>query len=205
MALEQLVVDIDCTLADTRPAYFRTLTPLFSSQGTDWQELMAKYRYSSYVPEWQSPEAQAWVERFRTDQETQENLPVYPGAQEGMIELQKIVGVYAYLSARPEDVRDATRRWIQKNRFPDKPLILKPKSRRENDSEWKARRLIGLYERNQASGIVDDDRNLGRILMEMEYLGTVFALECIEQPHERIISCRDWKEVIQKVKERSLR
>jgi len=202
MDLERLVVDIDCTLSDTRQAYFRALTPLFSPPGTDWKELMERYRYSTNVPEWQTPEAQAWIERFRNDPQAQEDLLVYPGAQEGIIELQTVIGLYAYLSARPGTVREATRRWIEKNKFPSKPLILKPEQCRENDSEWKARQLMQLYERNQVSGIIDDDRNLGEILIAKRYQGTVFVLEGIAPPHERIIPCRNWIEVVEKVKER---
>ena len=62
-----------------------------------------RYHLCQHVPYWQGQdEVSAWMHAQRTNDSLQAELPLLPGALEGVKALQQLVPVVAYITVRPQ-------------------------------------------------------------------------------------------------------
>lgn len=191
-----LALDIDETLSDTNIYWFTKLSELFGCpEGLSPREIAAKYRYSQRVPYWQTPEAHAWMEEARHGNELQVDLPLIGNAKQMVERINGILPIVAYVTARPESVREGTLRWLATHGFPTAPLIMKPLDiPTEEGVAWKANLLATRYP--EIIGIVDDHPGLMDEL-PADYPGTIFLYNYTGPVREelQVIACPTWEDV----------
>mmetsp|Transcript_65462 Transcript_65462/g.77486 ORF Transcript_65462/g.77486 Transcript_65462/m.77486 type:complete len:223 (+) Transcript_65462:38-706(+) len=197
-----LVIDIDETLSATNVTWFQRCVDLFGNpEGLTVSELISKYHLAQFNPAWQSDEAKAWMHRQRNSPEAQDNLPLIPGAVQGVRNLAKITSVVAYLTVRPESVNNNTIKWLMKNDFPKLPVVAKPDSVPfEEGNQWKARTLHDLWP--EVVGIVDDNPKLPTFA-GAGYPGDIylFGRGEVESGYEWAIPCKTWQCVVKRIEE----
>jgi hypothetical protein len=191
-----LALDIDETLSDTNIFWFTKLSELFGNpESLSPREIATKYRYSQQVPYWQTPEALTWMEEARHGNELQVELPLIEDAKHNVARINTIVPIVAYVTARPEVVREGTLRWLATHGFPEAPLIMKPLDvQTEAGVAWKAQLLAERYP--DILGIVDDHPGLMDAL-PADYQGTVFLYnyEGPVRTNLHIVACPTWEAV----------
>jgi len=197
-----VALDIDETLSWTLGSWMKELQSLFGNpENLSIPDLIAKYRYSQNVPYWQTPEALEWMESKRNDNDFQTEIGLMPGALEGVLELNKIIPIKAYLTIRPEGVCDGTQKWLKKHGFPDAEIIARPNHIPHTDgNEWKAVKLLKLYP--EIAGIVDDNAGLIKFLPK-DYKGYIFLYTHKNVPTDSppsVYACPDWKSVVSKAR-----
>ena len=222
-----IVLDIDETLAATNVAWFERCVQLFGNpeKDLDVPKLIQKYHLAQYNPAWQSQDAQDWMHEQRTAPEAQDNLPLIPGAVEGVNALLRlnnnknhhndndssddtrpttndvVVNIVGYLTVRPASVHVNTMKWLKGNGFPDRPVVSKPDSSAfEVGTRWKAQALHTLFP--FVSGIVDDNPKVAKFVGS-HYQGKVYLFgkgrEDIENDFQWAIPCKTWKDVVRNV------
>ena len=110
-----MALDIDDTLSFTNLAWFQRLVQLFGNPtGLSTLELVEKYHLAQHVPFWQTAEAKEGMQRQRDSPEAQDNLPLIPGALEGVRALleEAKTPIVAYITVRPSSVNPNTIRWL---------------------------------------------------------------------------------------------
>ncbi len=197
-----LALDIDDTLCHTHIHWARELHTTFGAPHA-WEKIAFEYKWIEDYPHWKGHDGVlAWMDRARTSNEVQEEFPLIENANHMVEKIQKIVPIVAYVTARPESVREGTLRWLKKHGFPDVPLIMKPESHAFSEgSVWKATLLHELYPKVQA--IVDDRPSLIRAF-PAGYQGTVFLYNRERNDDRsdiRVIKCEDWEDVYLRVQE----
>lgn len=200
-----LALDIDETLSDTNIFWFTKLSELFGSpEGLSPREIAAKYRYSQNVPYWQTGEALAWMEAARHGNEIQTILPLIEDALHTVEAIHRIVPIVAYVTARPESVREGTLTWLRTHGFPEAPLIMKPQDIPTDEGvRWKAAILTEQYP--HIMGIVDDHPGLVEALPPL-YAGTVFLYN-FNSPvvtNLSVVVCPLWSDVYAAVQQQYL-
>lgn len=198
-----IALDIDETLSSTLGSWLGEMQKLFGNpENLTLYELITKYRLAQNVPYWQTPEAFEWMESKRNDSEYQTIFEPMPGAIDGVLGLNKIIPIYAYLTVRPEGVYDGTKKWLKKHGFPDAEIIARPNHIPHTDgNQWKAGRLLKLFP--EVIGIVDDNAGLLKFLPK-SYKGHVFLYSHKDIPPDspvNVYACPDWESVVQKAKE----
>ena len=197
------VLDIDETLAATNVAWFDRCARLFGNpDGLSVLALIDKYHLAQHNPAWQTNEAQSWMQEQRQEPEAQDNLPLIPGALEGVQELWNwnpslFVG---YLTVRPEKVTANTIQWLQENGFPDLPVVAKPNEIPfEQGNQWKAQALHDLFP--YVTGIVDDNPKVPTFA-GAEYNGQIllFGRDKVEEAYHWAIPCKTWPVVVKTMK-----
>jgi len=200
ITLKGIALDIDETLCATNHFWIESLTERFGNpHGLSREEIVVRYRYTQNVPFWQESEALEWMEHARTSDELQEKLPLTEDANHIVNELQKVVPISAYITARPEEVRNGTQRWLTQHGFPKAPLIMRPSGATYTDgNKWKAGVLAVLYPK--VWGIIDDNPGLIEHLPE-DYKGTIFLYDHIGVEREgiRIVPIEKWDDVLNAV------
>ncbi len=180
---QALAWDIDGTLAVGEAYWHQLLCERFGNPaGLTFEEALAKYRYLQLVPQWNNPEAHAFMHELATSAETHLNLPVMPGALEAVkkIHTQKYV-TGCYLTARLETMEECSAAWGKNNGFPHAPVFARPADVAVTDSaRWKAEVLEFLYP--EIVGIVDNDRHLPRHF-DPGYQGRLWIIHSTENPH----------------------
>jgi hypothetical protein len=195
-----LLLDVDNTLSATRVVYFQTLMQEHSNpEGLTLEELRAKYRQSSRVPYWSDEKAQAIMLKLKDDPAMHANLDILTNAYESIKEINEVLPIAAYLSARPESLAEATQSWVSKHDLPQAEIVLMP-NYITNHSAWKSEVLEFLWP--EVLGIVDDD--LGLITeLRPEYKGHLFVYDYAGQEDREgfnIHHCADWTAVAAKIK-----
>ena len=196
-----IALDIDETLSWTLGHWVQEMQERFGNpENLSVHDLIAKYRYTQNVPYWQTSEAEAWMESMRGSNSYQTEFAPMHGATEGVQELHSIIPVIAYVTIRPETVRDGTIVWLKKHGFPTAEIIARPVDIPHADgNKWKAEKLVELYPRVQ--GVVDDNAGLLKFLPP-DYKGHVFLYTHTtipDTPLENVYACPDWKSVVQQV------
>lgn len=196
-----LVLDIDETLSWTIGYWVEKMQIKFGNpEGLSVGELVKKYRYVQKVPYWQTEEAQQWITEAVYSDSLQEELPLIENANHVVRKIEEIVPVVGYITVRPQEVINGTRRWFAKYQFPKVDIFGRPSTVDHKDgNKWKAKVLVFLYP--EVMGIIDDNPSLVENL-PTNYEGTVFLYDAEQTPQTdiRIIPCRNWDEVHEQVR-----
>lgn len=194
ITVEGIALDLDETVAGTNRHWVTVLSELFGNpHGWSPDRIIAQYRRIQDVPWWQTPEALAWMEEAQHSDELQRLLPIIENARHVVERLHETVPIAAYITARPECVREGTEWWLAEHEFPQAPLIMRPTELRGGNA-WKARLLTMLYP--AIRGIIDDNPRLIEYLPE-SYQGTVFLYGHAEFRHPalRVVAVPTWADV----------
>lgn len=204
--IQGLALDIDETLSFTIGYMVEKLMEgLGNPENLTVEEIIKKYKHTDKIPYWQGEKADVILESIRNSNEVQGNLPLINNSGDTVNKINKIVQIVAYITVRPKVIYEGTKRWLQKNSFPEANLVTKPdKILRKGGNEWKAKVLEYLYP--EVLGIVDDNPDLAKYLSK-NYKGTVFLYNNTEILNKdiRVISCKDWKTVLLNVEKFQLK
>ncbi len=196
-----LALDIDGTLADSVRYYFTKTYQHFGPKDKTVEELMIEYDSTWLVPEWQNDEIQFWIKQTIVSNEIQERFDVINNAHKYVQQINDIIPVAAYVSARPENVRAGTKKWLDHYGFPEAEIVLRPDKVNDKDSiEWKTGVLKKMYP--HILGIVDDSIAL---IDELNgYQGTLFLYGHSMLPTTDLdtLACPNWEHVYQEVKKK---
>lgn len=192
-----LALDVDETLSWTIHYWMEQMQQRFGNpENLSVEAMIAKYRYAQHVPYWQGEEVETWLEKMRHSDEMQEDLMLVKGADLAVAEINKIIPIKAYITARPETVEKGTIKWLRANNFPEADVITKPVGIPYTEgNRWKAGVLTMLHP--QILGIVDDNVNLIRYLPD-SYRGRVFLFDNPKEAGDgqRFLAGKTWPEII---------
>jgi len=167
-----LVLDIDETISWTQPHLVRELLKLFGNpRNLSVEEACESMVRTRELP-FEKPEAAIkWIVRALNSEERTEEYPIVEGSEKAVERIDHIIPIVGYLTLRKTLVRDATKRWLKKHGFPDKPVITRPNNSKTGEGmKWKARTLAYLYP--QVIGIIDDNPDILDYLPS-SYEGTI--------------------------------
>jgi hypothetical protein len=155
-----IVLDVDDVVAATRAPRFELIAAKHGlPPGMTVAALMARYQWVEDVPEWQTPQARADMDRLRESAEHHGSLQPLAGALAGVTELDRIVQVVAYVTNRPAHMRASTVQWLRRHGFPAAPVVTRPaKAPSGPAADWKVDALAHLHP--HVLGIVDDNAGL---------------------------------------------
>jgi hypothetical protein len=199
--IKGLAVDVDDTLSLTFECLVDELSKkMGNSENLPKEEMFLKYRSTWNVPDWRNEKAEEIVHKIITSDELQKDLPLIENANNLVLKVNKVIPVVAYITARPNKIRNGTEFWLKKYGFVKACLIMKFKNKKRGMSNrWKAGVLKYLYP--EVQGIVDD--NLGLInALGKGYKGRVFLYkgsDC-KRKYNYVVLCKDWDDVLDKVK-----
>lgn len=195
-----LALDIDNVLSDTQVDIFNIMYSRFGySNGTQVEELRIKYRYIQNVPIWQNSEAKQYLKDLVLSNQFYVNIATIKDADRIVQKINKISPILCYITARPNKVIPATKKWLRKNKFPKAPIISRPDNLELHlRGEWKAKVLEYLYP--EISSIIDDDPEILDYLPEI-YKGQIYLYNHPSPPQTKInvIPCRTWRDVYLKI------
>lgn len=195
-----LAVDIDETLSWTMGHWVERMMEKFGNpENLSVKEIIEKYRYTQNVPYWQEPAALAWVRENINSNEVQKELPLIEDADFYLKKIDKIIPITAYITIRPEAVREGTEHWLKKHDFPPAPIIYKPNEVAHHDgNKWKAEVLQDLYPR--VLGLIDDNAKLLDFLPAV-YSGKIFLYDHHDNfGRSNVIACQNWLTVYKEIK-----
>ncbi|MES2437392.1 MAG: hypothetical protein V4519_05280 [Patescibacteria group bacterium] len=201
LGITGLALDIDETLSHTSKIWIADMHKSFGSrEGLTAEEMVQKYRYPNDVPYWLEQEHLDWMNRTMGSDEINESLPIIENAHSVVQRINTIVPIVAYITARPESVRESTKRWLTKHNFPEAPVILRPPEFHIRDAnKWKAGVLHYLYP--QVQGIIDDNQKLERD-MTPDYKGTIYLynLNSCNRTDINVVCCPTWEDAYESIK-----
>jgi hypothetical protein len=199
--IKGLALDVDETLSFTIGYMVDELTrKIGNPENLTAREIFLKYRVTQNVPCWQNDKSEKIVDEIINSDNLQKDLPLIENANQVVSEVNKIVPIVAYITARPSCIRNGTEFWLKKHGFVKAAIILRPKSiDKRKGNIWKTKVLKYLYP--EVQGIVDDNPNLVRRFRH-KYKGKVFLYEHLdfEETKVNVIPCKNWPEVLEKVK-----
>ena len=200
---EWIALDIDETLSRTIWYLVSEMQKKFwNPENLSAEKLIAKYRYTQHVPYWQSDEAKQRIHDEIHSSALQEELPMIEWAKQFVNKINKIIPITAYITVRPTVVFEWTKKRLQKNWFPQAPIIMKPESiKKEQGNEWKAKVLEKLYPK--ILGIIDDnDWLVDYIGHEYKWSIFLYSHNSIKQEHKNknVIACKSRHDVYNEIK-----
>lgn len=207
--LEGIALDIDETLADSNTHWFQSMHKHYPLEDADINRVMAEYKFIEEVPGWGTREAYAHMESLMHSEEFNETVPLIENANHTVNSIHKILPVLAYITARPQTVIDATKRWLDKHGFPHAEIICRPSDTKATHTDlndrnaWKAQVLTKLYP--QISGIIDDNKGLAHELQKLNYKGVLYLYgkESDEFSNNRhVVVCPTWNSVLENINAR---
>jgi 5'(3')-deoxyribonucleotidase len=198
-----LALDIDETLSITARYWMKELHKKFGNpENLSVDELVKKYKYTHEIPYWMEEEHTQWIEDAMHSTEINESLELIENANHSVNKIHTILPIVAYISARPESIRDVTKQWLNKHDFPQADIILRPRDVDPNKSNtWKAAVLEEVYP--EVIGIVDDNIGLAKKL-SATYKGTLYLydIDKCERNDIDIICCKTWNDVYTQISKR---
>jgi hypothetical protein len=198
-----LALDVDDTLAATGAYWAKKLHEKFGSEeNLTLEETLEKYVLPTNVPYWMQGEPLAWMDSMVLSNEFTETLPLTENVHAMVQKINTIVPVVAYITARPEIVRDGTMRWLKKHNFPDAPLVLRSTDTPlHGASVWKSKILHELYP--HVTGIIDDNINLAMALPD-DYKGTLYLynVKTCDRKNIDVVCTKTWDDVYLRIQER---
>ncbi len=190
-----LVLDIDETLSWTSGFWMQQMLDLFGNpEGLTLKEMVGKYKYVQNVPHFNTAQAQEWIADAIKTTGYREEMPLVENSHHFVNQINKIIPIVGYVTARPTNVLDVTKSWLAKHKFPDEPVIARPGNViHDNGTKWKAGVL--KYLSPQVVGIVDDNPELVEHLNG--YKGIVYLYDNEESlgGKIRVIPCKTWPDV----------
>lgn len=201
--IKGLALDLDETLSFTALHWVTQLSEKFGNpDNLSPHEVLSKYRLIQNYPVWQTAEAFAWMEWARNSNDLQKELPLIENSNHIVNKISKIVPIACYLTARPYEVKEGTKHWLEKHGLPKADVLTMPEGMtyEEATSSWKPKVLEKLYP--QVLGIVDDNISLLEHLPK-DYKGYVFIYDYsnFQSEQKNVFSCPTWEDVLEKVKE----
>jgi len=202
--IKGLALDIDNTLSDTSIVWVEEIASVLGNpEGLTMEEFTRKYSYGRGVSYWAEEDYERVSVTLRQSNKFYEDLPLIENANKQVEEINKIVPIVAYITARNMGVIESTENWLKKHNFPKSKIICRPDEIGIMDQfEWKAKLLEKMYP--NVSGIVDDSIGLVEALSR-NYKGTVFLYnhDGVDKIREdiKVVVCKDWNEVLKKIKE----
>lgn len=203
-----ICLDIDDTIAATNVFYAEKYSKMFGSpQGLSPQEIIDKYRYAMKVPNWSSRHMQDTIDKdFKTGNHIDLTSPTLH-ARESISKIEEIVPISFYLTGRPDKFYTQTEKWLIRNDFPTREIIMQPDESVfeevgiTNTHKWKAQLLDFLHP--EVLGIIDDNYDLIKEISP-KYKGSVFLYSHgkSDNNQQNIIHCPDWKDVIREASDR---
>ena len=197
-----IALDIDDTLAVSGDYWIIGLQENFGNpENLSIDEIKEKYRYSYNAPYWNNPAVRNWEKTTRYDHNWHLKLPLIKNANHIVEEINKIVPIAIYLTARPKSIMPATKEWLEKYNFPKAPILYRPKDVKLPLSlAWKAKVLEYLYP--QIVAMVDDHPQLAKDLSS-KYPGTLYLYDYHDQAPRsdiNIVPCKSWQEILEKLR-----
>ncbi len=199
-----LALDIDDTLSKTNIAIIEGLQKTFGNpSGMDPMEILKSFSHHSEIPYWEAPEHKIWKKELVNGNEFYEDLLLIENANHFVNKINAIIPISCYLTARPDNVADTTKIWLQKHGFPDRPIIAKPQNIEFHSANaWKAKKLVEYA--STIIGIVDDNSHLIAEL-PADYSGTIFLYD--QHGHRaydqkttvKVIPCNNWESVYEQI------
>jgi phosphoglycolate phosphatase-like HAD superfamily hydrolase len=152
-----IALDIDDTLSDSLHFYMSEILKKFGvPKNMSVDDIIQKYKFTALVPEWQTPEIEAWIVEKSRSNDFQEMITVMPGAVEAVQAIHQVVPVRMYITSRPSLVVEGTKRWLEKHGFPEAEVVTRPESKTKIDGNaWKSQILQERYP--SIGAIVDDN------------------------------------------------
>lgn len=189
-----IALDIDETLSSTCHVWYSAmLQELGNPENRTLESLIEEFIQNGEIRYWEVEKQNEWIEKNYSDNRIYENIPLIENANHVVEKIDTLIPISCYMTARPEAVRTATKQWLDRHGFPDRPLIMKPNELGiHGHNEWKAKILEQYYP--TVRGIIDDNPLLIEALPE-NYNGTVFLYGKKEYTHEtliNIIPCKNW-------------
>ncbi len=196
-----LVIDLDETLSWTVHYMAGELAKLYGNpQNLSVDELRERL-VARDIPFWNVEEVRKWGVQALESEEMTEEYPIIEGSDKAVERVDHVIPVVGYLTLRPTSVRNATRRWLKKHSFPDRPVITRPNNLKlEEGMKWKADTLASLYP--QVIGLIDDTLDIFNYLPS-SYEGVIFLYGKTDYPRSdlNIIPCKTWDDVYRRVVE----
>jgi predicted secreted acid phosphatase len=191
-----LAVDIDETISDTSTYWFEEAIKKFGKPNNKTtKEIIDEYVLIQNIPFWNKLEIESWLLDARKNLDFHSKpLPII-GALDTLKEIDKKIKIVAYITARPEFLRETTINWLEKHGFPKADLIHMPNKNEHSESNlWKANVLEYLYP--QVSGIIDDNPLLVKEISET-YQGDIYLIrnKKLKRYNSNIYPCENWNEV----------
>jgi len=199
-ALVGILLDIDNTLTRTSWSFFSGIAERFGvPAGETVEGLYNRYHYSWRVPHWQTDETARWASEQEWSNEFHAKMEAINGASDGVTALSKIVPVSAYVTTRPESMREVTAEWLSRHGFPDAPMMMRPSDiLPKAGNQWKVEQIKACLP--NTFGLVDDHADIVRGLSN-GYGGRVFHFSANQfvADSPKILPCSDWGEVVRVV------
>lgn len=193
--VRRIAIDLDGTSSDTAACWAEKLFTKFPVPNTTPEQLLAKHRLASLVPDWQLPEPAAYVAQLRVCPDTHREYRPIPGAVEGARFFAERIEI-EYLTMRPRCVLDATAWWLDHHGFPQAEIVACPDAIDFRDrAAWKAQQLHDRYP--SLIGIVEDETKVVHALPK-GYRGAVLLFSHDQTPRDdiQVIPCATWDHVI---------
>lgn len=196
-----LALDIDDTLCHTGVRIIQALQKQFGNpEGLTADEIRIKYPHTSLIPYWNTPEHHIWKLQLIEMDELYEDADIITNANHIIEKIDSLLPISCYITARPEGTTEASKRWLKRHNFPDRPVISKPNAvPYEEGNKWKAKLLTEHHP--DIIGIVDDNSGIIKALPQ-DYKGTVFLYSHLENNFEtsiNVIPCETWDHVYEKI------
>lgn len=194
-----IALDIDETLSITAPQIFNDMIKLFGKPNDlTIEELIQKYKHVGNVPEWNTGNPQKWIMQQYRNIEYSKQFKVIEGALEYVLEINEIVPICAYITARPYTLQQPSEEWIQENGFPNAPVITRNSLKEKHGSKWKAKKLEKYWP--TVLGIVDDNEYLLNYFTN--YQGTIFlyGADSVPKSNFEVIACPNWEKTYEAIK-----
>lgn len=204
--LKGLALDIDETLSDTNTHWFEHMFQFHVPENMTKEDVIGKYKFVESVPDWQTDEAYKFMQEMLFSNDFNESIPLIHDADRAVREINKLIPVVAYITARPETVAGGTQKWLKKHGFPKAELITRTgdismDSFNKKRNEWKAGVLKTLYP--EVVGIVDDNSVLAQELENVGYEGTLFLYGEANRgfaAKKNIVICPSWQDILEAVR-----
>lgn len=196
-----IALDIDETLAWTIKLWVQEMKVKFKNpEKLSTNQIIEKYKLAQNVPYWNTEEAKVWMEDKRNSNDFQKIIPTVKDSKKYVEKISKIINISAYLTIRPEIVKQGTREWLDKNNFPKAPIICRPtKIPSKEGNLWKAKVLEKTYPK--IKGIIDDNPEVLKYLNK-DYKGVFFLYNNKISSKINVVSCKTWKDVYFEIKNR---
>lgn len=186
-------LDIDETIAATVELWMQLLLKHCGNpENLTVKEMVEKYRYTQNVPYFQNLDANRYLMEQISKNSIQEAIPVIAGAVDAVNRIHSTLPIDAYMTNRPESVRNGTLKWLKKHGFPDAQVIMRPNYVKKADElKWKA----GIIMQNDVQILIDD--NAGLLPFMDGFRGTFFLYDPPDDYVKQnfVVECRDWDEV----------
>lgn len=202
--LHGIALDIDDTLSLTSTEWYVWMDERFRNpEGLSPADIHKQYRSGiSSVPYWQSQEAAAFMKDLLVSEGFHDAFSLIQGADTAVREINDVIPVVAYITARPDAVYESTKRWLIRHGFPEAPIIFRPvETPIDQRSTWKAGVLVALHP--WVEGIIDDHPSLFSELARLEYPGKLYLCDhgSTHNDYTGLDALGGWDVLIRRIKE----